>query len=57
MLRISMVVAVEGVDRFKWESDRYIDALEIEGYGDIGSTCWSLVFGWVIDTGVGAVQA
>ena len=25
------------VDTFNWDLDRYLDALEIEGYGDIGS--------------------
>jgi len=46
-------VAVEGVDKFKWELDRYMDALEIKGYGDIGRTWSLLVCGWVI---LGLVQ-
>ena len=30
------VVAVEGLDNFKWDLDGYLDALEIEVYGNIG---------------------
>ena len=34
------VVAAEGVDKFKWDLDRYLDALTIEGYWDIGLCAW-----------------
>ena len=27
---------MEGVDRFKWELDRYLDAMEIEGSDHLG---------------------
>ena len=32
-------MAVEGVDRFEWESDSYLDASEVAAYEDIGRTC------------------
>ena len=36
--------------------DRYLDALEVQGYGDIGRTCRELVCGLVMNPGVGAAQ-
>ena len=32
------VVAAETVDKFKLELDRYLEVLEIEGYGDVDRT-------------------
>ena len=32
------VVAAEAVDKFKLELDRYLEVLEIEGYGDVDRT-------------------
>ena len=32
------VVAAETVDKFKLELDRYLEVMEIEGYGDVGRT-------------------
>ena len=34
------VVAVSGVDKVKWELDRFLDTLETDRYGDISKTCW-----------------
>ena len=47
------------MDRFKSELDRYryLDVLEMEGYADIVRTLRYLLCEWVMDTGVGAVQA
>ena len=33
---LGKVVVVVGMDKFKWDLNRYLDALEIERYGDIG---------------------
>ena len=32
------VVAAKKVDKFKFELDRYLEVLEIEGYGDVEKT-------------------
>ena len=32
------VVAAEKVDKFKFEFDRYLEVMEIEGYGDVDET-------------------
>ena len=40
------VVAAEKVDKFKLELDRYLDVMEIEGYGDVDRTFrefWALM--------------
>ena len=36
------VVAAETVDKFKLELDRYLEALEMEGYRDVGRVFWYL---------------
>ena len=51
------VVAAESVEKFELESDSYLDALEIEEYMDIGTTCRELVCGWVMVSRVGVAQA
>ena len=33
------VVAAEKVDKFKLELDRYLEVMDIEGYGDVDKTC------------------
>ena len=33
-----MVVAAEKVDKFNLEFDRYLEVMEIEGYGDVDGT-------------------
>ena len=32
------VVAAETVDKFKIELDRYLEVMEVEGYGDVDRT-------------------
>ena len=34
------VVTAETVDKFKLELDRYLEVMEIEGYGDVDKTFW-----------------
>ena len=34
------VVAAETVDKFKFELDRYLEVLEIDGYWDVGQDFW-----------------
>ena len=34
------VVAAETVDKFKLDSDRYLEVMEIEGDGDVDRTFW-----------------
>ena len=38
------VLATSGVDKFKWDFDRYLDALEIEGYWGY----WLLCMGGIL---------
>ena len=33
------VVAAEGLDKFTLELNRYLEVIEIEGYGDVDRTC------------------
>ena len=35
---LGKVVAAEKVDKFKLELDRYLEVMEMEGYGDAGRT-------------------
>ena len=42
------IVAAKTGDMFKLELDRYLEALEIEGYMDIGKTGNQLECDWVI---------
>ena len=37
---LGKVVAAETVDKFKLELHRYLQVLEIEGYGDVDLTFW-----------------
>ena len=34
------VVAGETIDKFKLELDRYLEVMEIEGYGNVDRTFW-----------------
>ena len=34
------VVAAEKVDKSKLELDRYLEVIEVEGYGDVDKTFW-----------------
>ena len=51
-------MTAEEVDKFKWDLYMYLDALEMEGYGDIGLRGWLLSYMWMDDdTGIVALQA